>query len=343
MISPESAQAALDAIGEARSSGRPIWIRGSGTHRFVDGESTILSTAALDTIVEYRPDDLTIRVEPGLTLEAMHREIGSHRQTAVLPESEGHRTVGGVVASAASGYRRLKYGPTRDRVLGVTIATGYGELVKGGGQLVTNVTGYDLPRLATGSFGSLGIITEIILKLWPTPPSSATIEIEDAATAYREAFKPLAVHETEAGAFAYLEGSEAAVREQVGRLGGPAEDGLRWPEPINEPVVVSVRVPPSAMGAAAALVKATGPSRWVAQHGVGRFDVGLTSLSAEQLASLRTDIAAARGVVTVERHPMLDGLDRWGVVPQGIEIQRRLKRLFDPDRVCNPGVLPGGL
>src|SRR6185312_4854151 len=81
-------------------------------------------------------------------------------------------TVGGVLASAASGRARLRFGPVRDSLLEVVLATGDGRLVKGGGRTVKNVSGYDIPRLAVGSHGTLGVIVQVTLKLWPLPPAS---------------------------------------------------------------------------------------------------------------------------------------------------------------------------
>ncbi|NIV25710.1 MAG: FAD-binding protein, partial [Gemmatimonadetes bacterium] len=104
-------------------------------------------------------------------------------QTAVLPETPGSGTVGGAIASGASAWRRLRYGPIRDRVLETVMATGDGRVVKAGGRLVKNVTGFDIPRLATGSYGSLGVIGQVCLKLWPTGTRFAGVPADDAAAA----------------------------------------------------------------------------------------------------------------------------------------------------------------
>ncbi|MGI9666817.1 MAG: FAD-binding oxidoreductase [Acidimicrobiia bacterium] len=346
MLQPTTTAQVSEAIDGARRAGVPLSIRGSAKLDAAEGE-TAISTTALDSVIEYRPEDLTIAVGAGMTLEQLDAELGPHGQTAVLPETSPGRTVGGVVATAASGYRRLKYGPTRDRVLGVTVATGYGEIAHGGGQLVKNVTGYDLPRLLTGSFGSLGIITEVIFKLWPNAPHAATYAIEQPGLALQTVFRPLAVLETETGSFLYADGSEAGVTNvqealSDNAIGHDVTEGLLWPEEMDTAVVLSVRVPPRSLVSAVEVVRDSGAERWIAQHGVGVVECGFAEMSSDGVAGLRTSIAALGGFVVIE-DGSADLGDRWGMVPGTQQIQQRLKSLFDPDGVCNPGALPGGL
>ena len=160
VLSPVTIDEVQELIADARQSSDPLWFQGSGTVPAPDGHTVVIS-GALKGVVDYKPDDLTIVVRAGTTLGELDAVLSEHGHSAILPETAPDRTVGGVVASGTSGYRRLRYGPTRDRVIGVTIVTGYGEIVRGGGQLVKNVTGYDMPRLMTGSNGALGFIAEI--------------------------------------------------------------------------------------------------------------------------------------------------------------------------------------
>ena len=144
-------------------------------HRF--DPDLILSTARLDRIIAWEPDDLTVVVEAGVTVEDLEEMLAGKGQTALLSEQPGPATVGGAVAAAISGWRRFRYGPLRDRVLEVTLVTSDGRVVTAGGRLVKNVTGYDIPRLAAGSFGSLGLIARVCLKLWPLPAACATVRV----------------------------------------------------------------------------------------------------------------------------------------------------------------------
>src|SRR5262249_57989220 len=108
-------------------------------------------------IVAHEPADLTLAVEAGVTLGAIAERLAPHRQLLPLdPARAAGSTVGGVIATAASGPYRARYGTIRDLLLGVTVARADGTLVKGGGRVVKNVTGYDVPKLHVGALGTLG-------------------------------------------------------------------------------------------------------------------------------------------------------------------------------------------
>src|SRR5690606_9106622 len=194
----------------------------------------VISTASLTGIEDWEPDDLTVVVRAGTPVEELESRLAVGGQTAVLPEMAGAATVGGVVATASSSYRRLRYGPTRDRVLEVRAVTGDGRIVKGGGRVVKNVSGFDLPRLFTGSFGSLGVITSVCLKLWPLTEASATVAV-DAPSAAAAVHRPLAVLETPRAVTVLLAGTGPEVDDQVSRFGGAATPGLSYPDMIDAP------------------------------------------------------------------------------------------------------------
>lgn len=301
-------------------------------------DHTVVSTERLTGIVAYRPDDLTIVVRAGTTLAELDDVLGEHGHTAVLPETASNRTVGGVVACGTSGYRRHRYGPTRDRVIGVTVVTGYGEVVRAGGQLVKNVTGYDISRLVTGSYGALGLIADISFKLWPEDSVPRTMSVEDPASVRRELYQPIAALETESDGLVYVS------REHPQSFVRSTSEGFNWPDMIDESVVAAVNVPSRLVSEAVSHVRDTGATRFVAQHGVGVVDVGWSEIGEQQIVGLRTWAESVGGSLVIQRHGPLSGtLSRWGRAPGSVDIQRRLKELFDPDRVCNPGVLPGGV
>ena len=334
---PSSVPDVVSLIDDARNDERPLWFTGSGTTPIPD-DHTVVSTLGLAGIVDYRPDDLTVVVRCGTTLEELDDVLRERQHTAVLPETSPERTIAGVIASGASGYRRHRYGPTRDRVIGVTIVTGYGEVVHAGGQLVKNVTGYDIPRLVTGSNGALGFIAEIALKLWPVASAPRTLSVEDPASLATGLYQPTAVLETERGGSVYL--PDAGVPTEQ----GPAGEGYSWPTPLDESVGVAVNVPARLVPEVVARVRDLGASRFVAQHGVGVVDVGWSTVDETQIVALRTWAESIGGSLVVRgRGPLSASLSRWGAIPSTAAIQLRLKELFDPDRICNPGVLPGGL
>ena len=130
----------------------------------------VLGLRRLNRLLEHEPGDLTATAQAGITLEAFEARLASRGQWLSLDPAFGEQaTLGGILASNASGPRRHLYGTARDLLIGVTVVAADGSVVKGGGKVVKNVAGYDLPKLYIGSFGTLGIIVEATLKLRPLP------------------------------------------------------------------------------------------------------------------------------------------------------------------------------
>ena len=129
-----------------------------------------LSLARLDRIVEHEPADLMLSVECGATLEAIDAVLRPHRQFVPLdPPRPEASTVGGLIATGAAGPYRARYGTIRDILVGLTVVRADGTVVKGGGRVVKNVTGYDIPKLHVGALGTLGVVVEAHLRLHPRP------------------------------------------------------------------------------------------------------------------------------------------------------------------------------
>ncbi|HEV2424043.1 MAG TPA: FAD-binding oxidoreductase [Terriglobia bacterium] len=140
----------------------------------------------LNRATYYEPDDLVASVEPGMTLGMLQQMLGEHRLWLPLDPAGGDRaTIGGILAANSAGPLRLRYGGPRDMVLGMKIATPEGKIVKTGGRVVKNVAGYDLAKLLIGSYGTLGVIVEATLKLYPriATRTTWTIEMESFASA----------------------------------------------------------------------------------------------------------------------------------------------------------------
>ncbi len=137
-----------------------------------------LSTAHLAGIVEYEPADLTITARAGtpfMTLQAALAENGQF--LALDPQTHPGSTIGGIVATNASGPCRLRYGAARDLVIGTRVVTGSATIARSGGRVVKNVTGYDLNKLYIGSLGTLAVLTEITFKVAPRPPEERTLAV----------------------------------------------------------------------------------------------------------------------------------------------------------------------
>ncbi len=343
-LAPTSMDEAARLLDHASELGAQVLVWGGGTHQGMGyrvGPDIVLSCENLTSIVAYEPDDLTVVVEAGVGISVLEALLAEHDQTALLSEVPGIATVGGAIAAGVSGWRRSRFGPTRDRVLQATLVTGDGRVVTGGGRVVKNVTGYDLPRLATGSFGSLGLVAQVCLKLWPLPSTFRTVMVESPEAALDIAFRPMAILETGDGAWCYLGGTSQEVGEQSTALGEHFVDELEWPEPVSADVVVSIRVPPSELRS---VLDGLGAGRpYVAQFGVGETTVGLDIGDIDLLPDLRTEVEDLGGALVVTEAPaeLYEEFDPWGTPPQTLEIQQRLIARFDPRRVINPGRLPG--
>ena len=190
VVLPSTVKDIQDVLRFASTNDYSVMPAGSGTKlgigNLAQKSDIVLATTRLNKVVEYEPADLTVTVEAGIRLADLQNELAQHRQFLPLnPPYSENCTIGGIVATNASGPLRLRYGTARNLVLGMRVVHASGTVVKSGGKVVKNVAGYDLNKLYIGSFGTLGIITEVTLKLAPLPAHEAIIAaqfqtIEDA-------------------------------------------------------------------------------------------------------------------------------------------------------------------
>ncbi len=245
--SKEEVGAVLALAGE---EGIPVTPWGGGTKLGIGSPPSrlglVLSLRRLDRVLEHEPGDLTATVEAGITLGALQAQLRRSGQWLSLDAACPERaTLGGILASNASGPRRHLYGTCRDLLIGLTVVSADGTMVRGGGKVVKNVAGYDLPKLYIGSFGTLGVLVEVTLRLRPLPDEDRLFvgrfeRLEDAGAAARAIIAsdliPSALELADGGALRQLglEGGAAllvgvdGIREQVewqcaelGRLLGP--------------------------------------------------------------------------------------------------------------------------
>jgi glycolate oxidase FAD binding subunit len=158
----------------------PVAVVGGRTRWAVGGELATGSRVvhAPSGIVAYQPEEMTVRVRAGTTVEEFHAELRAHGQRSALPERGG--TVGGALAVGENDLAVLGRGRIRDAPLQVRYVSADGVVVTGGGPTVKNVSGFDLPRLLVGSLGTLGLIAEVILRTNPIPPTSRWVRSDDA-------------------------------------------------------------------------------------------------------------------------------------------------------------------
>ncbi|KPP83467.1 MAG: glycolate oxidase FAD binding subunit [Rhodobacteraceae bacterium HLUCCO07] len=222
----------------------PLQIIGGGTRpvgRPVDGAA--LSLAKLSGVVEYEPGALTLVVKAGTPVAEIERLLAAEGQRLPfepmdhrgLLGTKGAPTIGGVVAANVSGPRRVQAGACRDYLLGVKFVDGTGRILKNGGRVMKNVTGYDLVKLMAGSRGTLGVLSEVSFKVLPEPPAAAVLRLggldearagEAMCAALRSPFEvtgaahlPADITGENAATLLRIEGFEASVSYRAERLG----------------------------------------------------------------------------------------------------------------------------
>jgi glycolate oxidase FAD binding subunit len=346
------------ALAAACEAGRPVRFRGAGTKLGwaapAPPEALELSTAGLKTIVEHNAGDLTAVLEPGVLLADAQATFAKAGQMLALDPPDAGATVGGVVATADTGPLRARYGGPRDLVVGMRVALSDGTLAKSGGKVIKNVAGYDIAKLFTGSFGTLGAIVELSVRLHPLPPETSTAlggsadpdELARGAAALAQS--ALEHHgldvRWEAGrgtvlarfAGAAPRPQAEAAQELLRREGLSTEirddDAPVWDEQRavqRGPLVVKVSGLPTRLPA---LLRAADELR---ASLVGRAALGVSWLrfeepSAAAVERLRRDWIA----VVQDRPPTLD-VDPWGEMdPAAAALMRRVKERFDPAGVC---------
>ncbi len=255
VFEPSTAEEAAEVVRESARGGKALAFVGGGTDLELGlppGRlDTVVRTARMARVVEHAPSDQIVIVEAGMTLEGLRAALASHRQRLALdPPLSGRKTIGGIIAANAYGPRRARYGTVRDLIIGISFVRADGTPARGGGKVVKNVAGFDLPKLMVGSLGTLGLITTATFRLHPLPEEEVTLLLSGrtagAVRALAAALKKTQLEPTsvvaewkEAGLFdvaVRFEGFRAGVAEQRERLAGLVlGEGAGACETLDEP------------------------------------------------------------------------------------------------------------
>jgi len=343
-----------------------------------NGLDAVVRTERLTRIVEHVPADMVVVVEAGVTLGALQAALAAHGQRLALdPPWPERATIGGLVATGAFGPRRARYGAIRDLIIGVTLVLADGTVARGGGKVVKNVAGFDLPKIACGSLGTLAMIATASFRLHPLPERTATVLVPGvrgrdvyslilaARAAQLEPSSAVALT-AEAARFdvgVQFEGFGRGVEQQVGRMLKLGRSAGTAAEPLSDAAAAAFWRRHDAVRSAAPLrVRATclplqfqdiadpmaelGDVAWYAMLGMGFAGgaVGDVAATAAAVLAAREELERLGGSLVVETAPAdLRAIDPWGAPPGSFAIMKRLKQRFDPDSRLNPGRFVGGL
>ena len=363
-----------DRIRAAATDKTPLRISGGATKDFygLQLQGELLSTRALNGIVSYEPSELVVTVRTGTPLAELEAVLAAQGQCLAFepPHYGPGGTVGGMVAAGLSGPSRASVGAVRDFVLGLEMINGQGEVLRYGGQVMKNVAGYDVSRLMAGSWGTLGLITEVSLKVLPRPTAEATLRFDSCSQQQALQWlnhwggQPLPLNASnwlqedgQGTLFLRLRGARAAVQAACQRLGGERLDteavaadwnasrdlSLPWfNERAADHCLWRLSVPSTA--APLALPEgAVGP--FIDWHGAQRW-VQAPRSAAAALQKLAQDAGGSATLFRAESQHQITGISDFDAHAQSSTagrtsamIHARLKQAFDPAGIFNVGRL----
>jgi glycolate oxidase FAD binding subunit len=362
--------AVLDSAGTIGVTGAGTAASWGGDLRPVD---TVLDTSGLTGVIVHNPGDMTVAVRAGTPLPQLLEELAERGQRVSFDAVRGARgaTVGGLVATADAGPAALMYGSMRDLVIGMTIVLADGAVARSGGHVIKNVAGYDLAKLMHGSYGTLGVLAEVVLRLHPVP-RSATVALDcplaeaagHAARVLAEPLDPVALEwrsdsdgsgagpaATASGRLLVrVEGTEAALAGRVRRLVTTLGDGAAEAGPeewvahaervrgLPGHAVLRIGARPSAVtGLVAALPGADGPGAALTV-GLGT-GVATAALPADAgaIESAHRAVHVKGGTTVLRDRPAGFAGPAWGPPPSAIAVLRSVKTALDPDGRLGPG------
>jgi glycolate oxidase FAD binding subunit len=373
VVAIDSVATARDRVLDAANRGIGLRIAGSGT--WLDAGRPVLasetiSTRELSGIVEYVPGDLTLTARAGTTMAEVREATSAHGQWLALdPPGSTDGTLGAVVSTASSGPLRTYFGTPRDLVLGVEFITGTGAVARGGGRVVKNVAGFDLTRLITGSWGSLGVITEVTVRLHARPQADETIGVamggDEAISRARQLlrrlpFTPYAfeivngvlgqgIGGSGAMAVVRLGGNTEAVRAQRAALGELGDARELDPNLWN---VFAAIEPDQAMVFRLSGLSTDIESTWRAASGLASQIEGMMIHATPARGAVRCIVPSTPNAVATLRRAFASlptagrigerlPAELWSLCsppPTGDPISAGIKQTFDPRGVLNPGI-----
>jgi glycolate oxidase FAD binding subunit len=369
----------LEELPEIVRGGDRLLIAGSGSKIVwgsrVDQPSLLVKTTKLNKLIDHAVGDLTVTVEAGISFAALQTQLATANQFLPLdPLFPDQATIGGIIATADTGSLRQRYGGVRDLLLGISWIRADGAIAKAGGRVVKNVAGYDTMKLFTGAYGTLGILQQVSLRVYPIPVASGSVWITGDQAALNSligklgamTLTPTALDlitpqlaqklkvSSQMGILARFQTIPASITVQSDTLIATAQSlGLQaqkyegdaetqiWqqlrPLVMATPIVVKIGLQATtAVDFLAAIPEAIG----VIHIGSGIGLLGLTeSTRSTEILALRQQCAAAKGYLSVLTAPnqIKQQLEVWGFPDSTLKLMQQLHHQFDPQSIFNPG------
>ncbi len=385
VLIPSSESELAEALRLVSEDGLAVVPRGGGT-KICWGNppsraDVVISTARLNEITEHAWADLTVSVGAGCTIQALQETLAGHGQRLALDSLwPAKATVGGVLSTNDSGALRLRFGALRDLVIGVTLALPDGTLASSGGKVVKNVAGYDLPKLATGAFGTLGVITRAVFRLHPLPHNSRSFSIpmkeaEEARRLIHAIQNSKLAHtalqarfENEAAPLVDIlfEGTEVGLDAQEAHLKELAEtasvtvaspdiwnarqDLWSFAKPESAAVVKISTLPAEMDKSATAIAKSAKVRQLRFKTVLQATGIGFLKLEGDpanlrlSLQDLREQFESNAGSLVVLHRPIgMAPIDAWGNAGDALPLMKAVKKQLDPGNTLNPGRFVGGI
>jgi glycolate oxidase FAD binding subunit len=376
---PETFDDVRRLVREVGDDGRTLVASGLGAHLDIGGRASrvdaLVCVDRLARVVDHQAADMTVTVEAGCSLARLDEILRAEGQWLPLdPPRFARTTVGGLIAANLSGPLRASQGTARDLLLGLRVVDSQGRLVAGGGRVVKNVAGYDLPKLHVGALGTLGVVVEATFKVRPRPAHESAVVLRTTSAvdavalglAARNALDPLWLEATMrddgwvvAIGVGGVESEIAAARHTLESLASQATtgewvaDGAALRRDLAtfgvEPAAAVLRasVLPSDVAWMIDRMHALAPVLVAAQlaSGVVRARIDDGAVVAGLVDTLRPEVQARHGFLVVERATaaVKAVVDVWGDPGEGLGLMRRVKAAFDPRGVFAPGRFVAGL
>lgn len=365
-VAPASTDALATALGVANEHRWRVRIEGRGTWMPADAPADLaVTTRRLDRITSVASADLVATVQAGVGIGALAHALATHRAWLALdPPGAPERSIGSVLATATSGPARYRFGTVRDHVLGTTVVTGDGRVVRAGGSVVKNVAGYDLTKLQVGGFGAFGVIADVNLRLRTLPAARllltatgqldalfhtgrALVDASIDATSI-ELLSPGVTNRADWMLLVELAGTEAGVDAELARTAALAPVLRPLPESdagiatalaqafLEGPISLRAGALPPSLPALADAVEL--------QLGAGRMSLGVGgggfrwagNASIPDLLDFRRSLAEQEVPLTIERAPwsVRQTIGHFGAFREGVgALTNRLRAVFDPSNI----------